>query len=266
MIALITGGGRGIGRAVALRLAKNGWGVAIASRSANELAETADVAGTPMLAITADVSSPEDVRAMVQRTESELGAIDLLVNNAGIAGPMAPFWETDPEDWWRCQKVNVLGPMLCCRHVVPGMMQRHAGRIVNLTSGAGLRAIPNLGAYAISKTSVTRFSEQLALDLAPHGITVFPIRPGVVRTRMVESVRKSVPVVQNFLDEGRDVPPEATADLVEYLASGKADSLSGCVFSVEENWDEMVRRAEKIRRDEMYTLRMRELESVQHKP
>jgi 3-oxoacyl-[acyl-carrier protein] reductase len=267
MVALITGGGRGIGRAVALRLAKNGWGVAIASRSANELAATAEEAGgRRMLSITADVTSPEDVRTMIQQVEKELGMIDLLVNNAGIAGPMAPFWETDPKDWWRCQEVNLLGPMLCCRQVVPGMMQRHGGRIVNLTSGAGLRAIPNLGAYAISKTSVIRFSEQLALDLAPHGIKVFPIRPGVVRTRMVESVRKSVPIVQNFLDEGRDVPPEATADLVEYLASGKADSLSGRVFGVEENWDEMVRRAEEIRRDEMYVLRMRELESVHQKP
>jgi len=269
MIALITGGGRGIGRAVALRLANNQWDVAIASRSANELAETAGIAKAAsgrMLSITADVASAEDVRSMVQRTEKELGPIDLLVNNAGVAGPLAPFWETDPRDWWRCQEVNVLGPMLCCREVVPGMMRRRSGRIVNLTSGAGLRAIANLGAYAISKASVIRFSEQLAMELAPHGITVFPIRPGVVRTRMVESVRERVPVVQNFLDQGRDVPPEATADLVEYLASGKADSLSGCVLSVEENWDEMVSRAEEIRSEQMYVLRMRELEAVQQKP
>ncbi len=122
MIALITGGGRGIGRAVALRLAKNGWGVAIASRSANELAETVDEAGGRMLSITADVASAEDVRVMVERTERELGAIDLLVNNAGVPGPTVPFWETDPQDWWRCQEVNVLGPMLCCRQVVPAWL------------------------------------------------------------------------------------------------------------------------------------------------
>jgi NAD(P)-dependent dehydrogenase (short-subunit alcohol dehydrogenase family) len=153
--------------------------------------------------------------------------------------------------------------MLCSREVVPGMIRRHGGRIVNLTSGAGVRAIPNLGAYAISKAAVIRFSEQLALELAPHGISVFPIRPGVVQTRMVESARRSVPIIQKFLDEGRDVPPEATADLVEYLATGKADSLSGCLFSVKDNWDEMVRRAAEIRSEQMYLLRVRELESVQ---
>jgi 3-oxoacyl-[acyl-carrier protein] reductase len=261
MVALITGGGRGIGQAVALRLARNGWDVAIASRSAGELADTAAQAGRKMLAITTDVSVADDVRAMVRRTESELGPIDLLVNNAGITGPMTPFWETDPQDWWRCQEVNLLGPVLCCRAAVPGMIERKRGRIVNLSSGAGVRPVPNFGAYAVSKASVLRFSEQLALELAPHGIAVFPIRPGVVRTRMVESVRQSVPIVQKFLDEGRDVPPEATADLVEYLASGRADALSGCLLSVRENWDEMVRRAEEIHREQMYTLRLRELES-----
>jgi 3-oxoacyl-[acyl-carrier protein] reductase len=260
MVALITGGGRGIGQAVALRLAKNGWDVAIASRSAGELADTAGQALRKVLAITADVSNADDVRAMVRRTESELGPIDLLVNNAGITGPMTPFWETDPQDWWRCQEVNLLGPVLCCRAVVPGMIERKRGRIINLSSGAGVRPVPNFGAYAVSKASVLRFSEQLALELAPHGIAVFPIRPGVVRTRMVEAVRQSVPIVQKFLDEGKDVPPEATADLVEYLASGRGDALSGCLLSVQENWDEMVRRAEEIRREQMYTLRLRELE------
>jgi len=259
MVALITGGGRGIGRAVALRLAKNGWDVAIAARSADELAATAKDAGGLTLAVAADVASPEQVRAMVQRTESELGPIDLLVNNAAVAGPMTPFWETDPADWWRCQEVNVRGPMLCCHEVVPGMMRRRNGRIVNLSSGAGARAVPNMGSYVLSKTAMMRFSEQLAMELAPYGIQVFPIRPGVVRTRMVESVRQNVPIVQQFLDEGRDVPPEATADLVEYLAAGKADALSGCVLSVQENWDEMVRRAEEIHREQMYVLRVRDM-------
>ena len=259
MVALITGGGRGIGQSVALRLAKNGWDVAIAARSAGELAETAAQAARPMTAITADVSSAAEVRAMVQRTEAELGPIDLLVNNAGVTGPMTPFWETDPKDWWRCQEVNLLGPVLCCREAVPGMIARRRGRIVNVSSGAGVRPVPHFGAYAVSKASVLRFSEQLAVELAPHGIAVFPIRPGVVRTRMVESVRQNVPIVQKYLDEGRDVPPEATADLVEYIASGNADALSGCVLSVRENWDEMVRRAEEIRREQMYTLRLREL-------
>jgi NAD(P)-dependent dehydrogenase (short-subunit alcohol dehydrogenase family) len=265
MNALITGGGRGIGRAVALRLANNGWNVAISSRSPRELAETASLTKGKVLPITADVSAPDDVDRMVERTRNEFGSIDLLVNNAGVAGPLAPFWETDPTEWWRCQEVNVLGPMLCCSKVVPRMMERRKGCIVNLTSGAGLRALPNMGAYALSKAAVIRFSEQLALELAPYGISVFPVRPGVVRTSMVESVRRKAPVVQSMLDAGLDVPPEATADLVEFLASGKADSLSGRIFSVAENWDEMLRRADEIRNQEMYLLRVQELESVKRK-
>jgi NAD(P)-dependent dehydrogenase (short-subunit alcohol dehydrogenase family) len=110
MVALITGGGRGIGRAIALRLAKNGFDVAIASRSPAELAATAKEAGGKTLAIPADVSNPSEVKGMVQRTESELGPVELLVNNAGIAGPMEPLWETDPNEWWRCEEVNVPVP------------------------------------------------------------------------------------------------------------------------------------------------------------
>jgi NAD(P)-dependent dehydrogenase (short-subunit alcohol dehydrogenase family) len=259
MVALITGGGRGIGRAIALRLAKNGWDVAIAARSGDELAETVKQSGTRMFSLTCDVASPEQVRAMVARVEAELGAIDLLVNNAGIAGPMLPFWETDPADWWHCQEVNVRGPMLCCHAVVAGMMRRRSGRIINLSSGAGGRPVPNMSSYALTKTAVMRLSEQLAMELAPHGITVFPIRPGVVKTRMLEAVRHGVPIVQKYLDEGRDVPPEATADLVEYIASGKADALSGCVLSVQEDWDRMVRQAGEIQGEQMYVLRAREL-------
>jgi NAD(P)-dependent dehydrogenase (short-subunit alcohol dehydrogenase family) len=225
------------------------------------LAATSKDAGGRTLAIQADVASPEQVHAMVQRTETELGPIDLLVNNAAVAGPLLPFWETDPAEWWRCQEVNVRGPMLCCHEVVPGMMRRRGGRIVTLSSGAGVRAVPNMGSYSLSKAAVMRFSEQLAMELAPYGIQVFAVRPGVVRTRMVETVRQNVPIVQKFLDDGRDVPPEATADLIEYIAAGKADALSGCVLSVEEPWDEMVRRAEEIKRDQMYMLRVKELTS-----
>jgi 3-oxoacyl-[acyl-carrier protein] reductase len=261
MVALITGGGRGIGRAVALRLAKRGWDVAIAARSAEEVAATAKEAGGRTLAITADVASPEQVRSMVRRTETELGPIELLVNNAGVVGPMLPFWETDPAEWWRCQEVNVRGPMLCCREAVPAMMERRRGRIVNLSSGAGARAIPNMSSYALSKAALMRFSEQLAMELTPYGIAVFPIRPGVVRTRMVEEARKSIPIIQTFLDDGKDVPPEATADLVEYIAAGKADALSGCLLSVQEDWDAMVRRAEEIRGEQMYVLRVKEFPS-----
>ena len=264
MVALVTGGGRGIGRVVALRLASNGWDVAIAARSENELKETVVLASKEakrgrMISVTADVADPAAAGEMVRRTEKELGPIDLLINNAGVTGPLAPFWENDPGDWWRCQEINLRGPMLCCREVVPSMMAREGGRIINVSSGAGIFAIANMGAYAVSKAALIRFSEQLALELAPYKIAVFPIRPGVVRTRMVEQARRQIPIVQQFLDEGRDVPPEATADMVEFLASGRADALSGYTFSADQNWEELVRRAEDVRQKQLYLLRMGEL-------
>src|SRR5438445_186931 len=140
MIALVTGGGRGIGRAIALRLARDGWSVVITARSADQLAETvALAAGIRITAIAADVTQPDEVTQLV----SQAGAVDLLVNNAGTGGPFGPFWENDPDEWWRCLEVNLRGPMLCCRGVLPGMIERRRGRIVNVVSGAGCQAFPN---------------------------------------------------------------------------------------------------------------------------
>jgi NAD(P)-dependent dehydrogenase (short-subunit alcohol dehydrogenase family) len=259
MIALITGGGRGIGRGIALRLAKEGWDVAISARSADQLAETASLAEGRVLALAGDVADPAAVRALVQEVEAKLGVIDLLVNNAGTGGPLARFWETDPEAWWRCQEVNLRGPMLCCRAVLPGMIGRHSGRIVNVASGAGCRSYPDMSAYVASKTALIRFSEQLALELDGLGVSVFPIRPGVVRTAMVEEARHRVPIIQKLLDDGADVSPDKVASLVLTLASGRADLLSGRLFSVHEDVDAIVSQAEAVRARELYLLRIQKL-------
>ena len=117
--------------------------------------------------------------------------MDLLVNNAGLAGPIGPTWETDPDDWWRCLEVNLRGPMLCSRAVLPGMIARGGGRIVNVASGAGTFAIPYLGAYVTSKTALIRFTEILALETGQHGVKVFAIEPGTVRTAMAEYALES---------------------------------------------------------------------------
>ena len=255
--ALVTGGGRGIGRAIAQALANAGWPVAITARSAAELDETVKLAANRMVAVTADVADPGDVHEMVERVQREFGSIDLLVNNAGMPGPLGPFWENDPAEWWRNQEVNLRGPMLCCHEIVPGMIERKRGRIINVASGAGCQPFPELSAYVVSKTALIRFSEQLAFELAPHGVRVFSIHPGTVRTRMVEESRLRLSYIQAVLDRGQDVGPDAAANLVLKLASGVADTLSGRMFSVNENVDEVVRRAEEIRSRDLYLLRMR---------
>jgi NAD(P)-dependent dehydrogenase (short-subunit alcohol dehydrogenase family) len=203
------------------------------------------------------MADPAAVTGMIRRVEQELGPIELLVNNAGMGGPLGPFSGSDPAEWWRNQEVNLRGPMLCCREILPGMIARKAGRIINVVSGAGCQAFPDLSAYVVSKTALLRFSEQLALELAPHGVSVFPIRPGVVRTKMVEESRHRLAFVQQLLDRGLDVTPDVVAGLVLALASGRADALSGRLFSVGEDVDEIVRRAEQVRADELYLLRLR---------
>jgi NAD(P)-dependent dehydrogenase (short-subunit alcohol dehydrogenase family) len=259
VVALVTGGGRGIGRGIALGLSKAGWAVAVTARSAHELGETVQLASGRMIAAPASIAEPGEVRGMIRRVEAELGPIELLVNNAGMAGPMGPFWETDPAEWWRNQEVNLRGPMVCCREIVPGMIARKRGRIINVASGLGYQPFLDLSAYVVSKTALIRFSEQLALETAAHGISVFPIRPGMVRTKMLEESRQRLPFIQEALDRGAEVTPEAVADLVLTLASGRADALSGRLFSVHENVEEMVRQAEEVRARELYVLRPRTL-------
>jgi NAD(P)-dependent dehydrogenase (short-subunit alcohol dehydrogenase family) len=257
MVALVTGGGRGIGQAVALRLANEGWAVAVTARSANQLQDTVRQSPGEMIAVPADVSEPESVKEMVHRVEQELGPITLLVNNAGAAGPLGSFWENDPDDWWQCLEVNLRGPMLCCHRIVPGMMMRKSGRIINIASVAGCLALPDLSAYVTSKTALIRLSEQLALELEPYGVRVFSIHPGAVRTAMIEEARHIVPVVQQALD-AKEVKPDVAADLIVFLVSGKADALSGRFFSVDEDVHEIVRRASDVRDKSLYMLRLQQ--------
>jgi len=257
--ALVTGGGRGIGQGIAIGLVKAGMRVAVIARSADQLAETVALAGGDTLAVTADVADPPAVRAMVAEVKRRLGPVDLLVNNAGVAGPYGPLWESDPDAWWRSIEVNLRGPYLCCREVLPGMIARRSGRIVNVASGAGVFAIPEMSAYVTGKTALVRLSEQLALEAAPYGVKVFPIRPGVVRTAMAEEGRRRMPFLQKMLDDGLDVTPQVVADLVLFLASGKADALSGRLFYVNDDGEAMVRQAERIEREELYLLRLRGL-------
>ena len=174
-----------------------------------------------------------------------LGPVALLVNNAGTAGPLGPFWECNPGDWWRCQEVNLRGPMLLCRELLPGMIARQAGRIINVVSGAGTRAYPDMSAYVARKTALIRLSEQLALELKPHGISVFPIRPGMVRTAMLEEARQHLPFIQKSLDEGQDVAPEVVASLVATLASGVAIRSAGICF----RWKTMSKKSCAARGD-----------------
>jgi NAD(P)-dependent dehydrogenase (short-subunit alcohol dehydrogenase family) len=264
-VAIVTGGGRGIGKAIALGLAKAGCSVAVIARSGDQLAETVGQVkqlGSNAIPVAADVSDPGAVEGMVLEVEKSLGSVHLLVNNAGLAGPIGPTWETDPDDWWRCLEVNLRGPMLCSRAVLPGMIARGGGRIVNVASGAGTFAIPHLGAYVTSKTALIRFTEVLALEAAAHGIRVFAIEPGTVRTSMAEYAlesepgRRWMPWFGEIFRRGEDVPPDQAAALVALLASGRADVLSGRFFTIRDDVLGLVERAGEEGLGDTQTLRL----------
>jgi len=267
-VALITGAGRGLGRAFALGLAKAGMRVAVVARSVDQIAETASMiqeAGGTAIAIPADVSDPGAVKQMAQEVRQSLGSVDLLINNAGAGSPFGPTWEVDAERWWRNFETNMRAPFLCCREFLPDMIARKRGRIINVASGAGTRAVPYMSAYVTSKAALIRFTETVALEASRSGVSLFSIQPGTVRTAMAQELLDSkegsrwLPWFQKIFDEGGDVTADPATSLVVFLASGKADELSGRFFAVPEDPAAVVERAAEVKRDDLYALRMRML-------
>lgn len=259
-VALVTGGGRGIGRAIAEALAAAGAAVAVGARSADALAETVgriESAGGRALAVTVDVTEVVDVTSAVEEVERHLGPIDLLVNNAGAGTASGPLWEGDPEAWWRDVTVNLRGPFLCARAVLPGMIARGRGRIVNVASRAGVGPYPFASAYGVGKTALIRLTETLALELRGKGLSVFAIHPGVVRTAMVDATLDDPwvgPRFRQLLEQGADVPPERAAALVVALARGQGDRLTGRYITVDDDLAQLTRAVQA--NDALHTLRL----------
>jgi 3-oxoacyl-[acyl-carrier protein] reductase len=224
-VAVVTGASRGIGRVVAGRLASSHLVVAI-GRDRSLLEELS--AQTGAVALVLDVSDPAAVSAVFADIEALHGGPSLLVNNAGISGPPGSTAEVDPTAWWRVFEVNVLGTFLCTRAVLPAMISRGSGRIVNVASNAAFYPVFDdddraLGAaYMASKAAVIRFTEALAGETLAAGMAAFAISPGTVKTDMTATA---------FADDWDDADlwasPELTADLVELIASGALDVLSG---------------------------------------
>jgi len=200
---------------------------------------------------------------MIAAAEPAIGPVDLLVNNAGRFGPVGPLAATDPDERWQTLEVNLRGPLYCARAVLPGMLARGHGRIVNVSSSAGLAAIPMLSAYAVSKTALYRLTENLAAETRGHGVTVFTINPGLVRTAMSESALScGEPSIERWFADAfanrEDLSTESAATLVIYLASGAADVLSGRTISAAGDIAQMVARADEIEEHDLYVLRERE--------
>jgi 3-oxoacyl-[acyl-carrier protein] reductase len=246
-LVLVTGGGRGIGAGIARELAEAGARVAVSARTASQVEAVAREVGG--LAVEADVSDRGAVEEMVAQVERELGPVDALVSNAGINLREPGAWDADPDAWWKVFEVNVRGAYLCARAVLPGMLERGRGRIVNMGSGAaylpGLRST----AYSSSKAALVRFGETLDNQLAGTPVRSFFISPGLVRTDMTES---------DFPDDAPWTPPELAPRLVRVLLSGRADALSGRYLHAEhDDVEELIRRADEIRDGDLNSIRLR---------
>ena len=272
-VTLVTGGGRGIGRAIAQALATAGAAVAVMARTADEVAETAaliDATGGRAVAVTADVTDRQAVERAVATIERQLGPVDVLVNNAGVGGPIGPLWGVDPEEWWRTIEINLRGVFLCSRTVLPGMVARQRGRIINVASQAGVHRWPQVSAYAIAKAAVIKCTENLAAETKRAGVTVFAIHPGVVMVGPTAALLQAEAAAgsaearvaawfRQQIASGREVSVERAAALVTVLASGRADALSGRYLTVYDDIDALIARAEEIQRQDLYTLKLREV-------
>jgi len=247
-VALITGGGTGIGQAIALLFAKEGADIAISGRRPEPLAATVgdiEATGRRGLAVSGDIGSEKDVCRMVAETIEKLGRLDIMVNNASVTGQVGPVSDLDLGQWDEAIRINVTGTMLCCREAVRQMKkQGGGGAIVNVSSNVGRRGFPNRAPYVCSKWAMHGLGQTLALEVARHGIRVNTICPGPVMTdRLRESMKRMAAARGLSVDEvrrqweaespmGRFATPEECAEVALFLASDASSSMTGQALNV----------------------------------
>ena len=262
-VALITGGGRGIGRAIALAYAKEGARLALAARTLSELQETAKQAeklGAETCVIRTDVTEQHHVDEMVKSTLARYSTIDILVNNAGITGPVGQLQDNDVSHWIRTIQLNVIGVFLCCRAVLPVMLSRNSGKIINM-SGVGGR---NMSAYSASKAALVFITDVLATELEGKHIQVNAMSPGSIHTRMWEETRDAAKAVGDTelfelgqrVTSGGGASIERAAELAVFLASDASGGLSGrLIQAVTDDFSSLPPRIPEIMASDTYTLR-----------
>ena len=262
-VAIVTGGGRGVGRAIAEALAASGALVAVVARSEAEVVAVAgaiEEAGGRALAHPADVTAERAVADMVAHVVADLGSPSLLVNAAGTWTQVGPVESADVQAWWSDVEVSLKGTFLCSRAVVPSMTSLGRGRIVNVASQAAVVARPHATAYASAKAAVLRFTDSFAAELEGTGVHVFAISPGFVRTRLIDELAASEGAREHLPElatRGDALEPERAGRLVVDIATGRLDSLSGRYRLVLDDVDDLLRRSSEIAERDLYTLRLR---------
>jgi 2-dehydro-3-deoxy-L-rhamnonate dehydrogenase (NAD+) len=235
-VAVITGGARGIGLAIAERLAESGAKVAIADldlEAAESAAEKMRKSGATALACAVDVTDAGQVEEMSNRVVAELGGYHILVCSAGIVGRNAFAWDTSPEEWRQVLEVNLTGVWLCNRAALTQMREADYGRIVNIASIAGKEGNPKLGPYSASKAGVIGLTKSLAKEVADTGIRVHSVAPAVIHTPMLDQVnQETIDYMVSKIPVGRTGRPDEVAALVHYLASEECSFTTGACFDI----------------------------------
>ena len=263
-VALITGGGRGIGQAIAQAYAAEGARLALTARTTSELEETARLIrekfGADVITMVSDVSKREQLEHAVAQTLERYGVIDVLVNNAGNIGPVGRLWDNDPEEWASTIAVHLLGVFYGCHAVLPVMLSQGRGRIVNMSGVGG----PNTSAYDAAKTAIVNLTENLALELSDTSITVNAISPGSIHTRMWEETRDlslAIGDVATYergvqVTSGQGASIERAAELAVFLGSDDCGPLSGrLIRAFADRFEEFPDRVDGLMASEAYLLR-----------
>jgi len=265
-VAVITGAGRGIGKAISEGFAQEGAAVVLIARTKSELEKTTEriqTFGRRVLAIPADVSDSNSVDDFFKIVLEEFGGIDILVNNAGRQFPIGPLVENDTKDWIETIMVNLVGTVLCCKAVLPGMIERRQGKIINLSGGGATAPRPNFSAYAASKAAVIRLTETIADEVRPFNIQVNAIAPGAINTKMLDEVFAAGDAAGEVAlsqakrqKQGGGDSLDMVVNLAVSLASDESGTLTGKLISAQHDpWREWAGKAEELNATPLYTIR-----------
>jgi NAD(P)-dependent dehydrogenase (short-subunit alcohol dehydrogenase family) len=266
-VSIITGGSVGIGKAIAAAFAREGSHLVLTSRTEAELEasrqEIKGLSSTRIEILPTDVSKEKQVKALIDFTVKKFGAIDILVNCAGIQGPIGFVTDVDSEKWIEAININLYGTFLCIKAVLPAMIKNKKGKIINLSGGGAVSPRPRFSAYSASKAAVVRLTETLAEEVKEYNIDINAISPGAVNTRLLDEVLRAgeaagkvelAKAIKQKQEGG--TPPERAAELSLFLASSKSDGLTGRLISaVWDNWREIPQHLNEIMASDIYTSR-----------
>lgn len=269
-VAIITGANQGLGFEIARKYVNAGASIVMCARNGELLQKGQKDLGKKLVAdqvieaLPVDVSNPSSVEHVVELTLRRLGRIDVLVNNAGIYGPMGPIESVDWAQWVKTIEINLFGSILMCRAVLPYMKIHRRGKIIQLSGGGATNPMPNISAYAVSKAAIVRFSETLAEEVREFNIDVNAVAPGALNTRMLDEVLAAGPekVGRAFFDksikqkESGGAGLDQGANLAVFLASDASNGITGKLISaVWDNWEQWSEHLEELNSNDAYTLR-----------